>query len=272
MTKSLSRPEVIITHESDLDGLIAGVLLQRLARKLFNCDVRLEACNYNYWKQRELRERSGWITDLTFESRLDRPNWVIIDHHVSDGSAKNALWIHDVNKSASAFNPEKLLWLNQQHMQRSTPEHLAEYLRPHLTVLGVANADMNMVAAVADAQRERAKTLQEMAQNSLFFFRNVDAYEEKAAKKNLGRDAVPALRAVRAALSALAEWRAIDIHGVIEQTATQLAVGMGKIAQPIRVAVSGTAVSPPIDATLEILGRARTLQRIDAAVRYSESA
>jgi len=100
MTKSLSRPEVIITHESDLDGLIAGVLLQRLARKLFNCDVRLEACNYNYWKQRELRERSGWITDLTFESRLDRPNWVIIDHHVSDGSAKNALWIHDVNKSA----------------------------------------------------------------------------------------------------------------------------------------------------------------------------
>ena len=91
---------MIITHESDLDGLVAGVLLQRLARKMFDTEVRLEAYNYNYWKQRELRERSGWITDLTFESRLDRPNWVIIDHHVSDGSAKNALWIHDVNKSA----------------------------------------------------------------------------------------------------------------------------------------------------------------------------
>src|SRR5882724_9821339 len=100
MTQSLPRPEVIITHESDLDGLIAGVLLQRLARKLFNTDVRLEACNYNYWKQRDLRERSGWVTDLTFEPRLDRPNWLIIDHHVTDTPPKNAILIHDVNKSA----------------------------------------------------------------------------------------------------------------------------------------------------------------------------
>lgn len=100
MTKSLPRPEVILTHESDLDGLVAGVLLQRLARKLFNTDVRLEACNYNYWRQRELRERSGWITDLTFESRLDRPNWAIIDHHVTDAVPKSALLIHDTTKSA----------------------------------------------------------------------------------------------------------------------------------------------------------------------------
>src|SRR6266571_1695573 len=100
MTQSLPRPEVIITHESDLDGLIAGVLLQRLARKVFNTDVRLEACNYNYWRQRELREKSGWITDLTFEPRLDRPNWVIIDHHVTEANAKNATFIHDLNKSA----------------------------------------------------------------------------------------------------------------------------------------------------------------------------
>lgn len=100
MTSSLAKPEVILTHESDLDGLVAGVLLQRLARHLFHIDVRLEACNYNYWKQRELRERSGWITDLAFEPRLDRPNWTVIDHHVTDASPKNALLIHDVNKSA----------------------------------------------------------------------------------------------------------------------------------------------------------------------------
>ena len=97
---SLPRPEVILTHESDLDGLVAGVLLQRLAQKLFNTEVRLEACNYNYWKQRDLRERSGWVTDLTFEPRLDRPNWLIIDHHVTDTPPKNAILIHDVNKSA----------------------------------------------------------------------------------------------------------------------------------------------------------------------------
>lgn len=97
---SLPRPEVIITHESDLDGLVAGVLLQRLARKLFDAEIRLEACNYNYWRQRDLREKSGWITDLTFESRLDRNNWVIIDHHVYDAPPRNATLIHDLTKSA----------------------------------------------------------------------------------------------------------------------------------------------------------------------------
>jgi len=100
MMNSLPKPEVILTHESDLDGLVAGVLLQRLARKLFNTEVRLEACNYNYWKQRELRERAAWVTDLCFEARLDRSNWVVIDHHVTEVPSKSAFLIHDVNKSA----------------------------------------------------------------------------------------------------------------------------------------------------------------------------
>lgn len=100
MMNSFPKPEVILTHESDLDGLLAGVLLQRLARKLFGVEVRLEACNYNYWKQRELRECAAWVTDLCFEQRLDRANWVVIDHHVTDIPPKTALLIHDVNKSA----------------------------------------------------------------------------------------------------------------------------------------------------------------------------
>ena len=100
MIDSLPRPEVILTHESDLDGLVAGVLLQRLARQMFNAEVRLEACNYNYWRQRELREKSAWVADLTFEPRLDKCNWLVIDHHVTETPAKNVLLIHDVNKSA----------------------------------------------------------------------------------------------------------------------------------------------------------------------------
>ena len=100
MTYSLPRPDVIITHESDLDGLVAGVLLQRLARKLFDADIRLEACHYNYWKQRDLREKSAWVTDFTFEPRLDRPNWVVIDHHATETAAKSAQLIHDLKKSA----------------------------------------------------------------------------------------------------------------------------------------------------------------------------
>jgi nanoRNase/pAp phosphatase (c-di-AMP/oligoRNAs hydrolase) len=97
---NLPKPDVIFTHESDLDGLVAGVLLQRLAKKLFGADVRLEAHHYNNWKQREMRERAAWVTDLNFEARLDRPNWVVIDHHTTEAPAKSAHLIHDLNKSA----------------------------------------------------------------------------------------------------------------------------------------------------------------------------
>jgi len=96
----LPRPEVIITHESDLDGLVAGVLLQRLARKLFNSDPPLQAYHYNAWRQRDVREKAAWVTDLTFEARLDRPNWLVIDHHITEAIPKAAQLIHDVNKSA----------------------------------------------------------------------------------------------------------------------------------------------------------------------------
>ena len=97
---ALPHPDVIITHESDLDGLVAGVLLRRLAKKVFNTDVPLEAYHYNYWKQRELREKAAWVTDMTFEPRLDKPNWLIIDHHLTEAAPRTAQLVHDINKSA----------------------------------------------------------------------------------------------------------------------------------------------------------------------------
>jgi oligoribonuclease NrnB/cAMP/cGMP phosphodiesterase (DHH superfamily) len=100
MIENFPRPEVIITHESDLDGLVAGVLLQRLAQKLFNSEVPLEAYHYNNWRQRDLREKAGWVSDLTFEQRLDKPNWVVVDHHVTETAPKSATLIHDLGKSA----------------------------------------------------------------------------------------------------------------------------------------------------------------------------
>ena len=96
----LPRPEVIITHESDLDGLLAGALLQKLAKKLFGATIPLEAYHYNYWKQRELREKAAWVTDFMFEPRLDKAEWVIVDHHVTEAAPKYAHLIHDVTKSA----------------------------------------------------------------------------------------------------------------------------------------------------------------------------
>jgi oligoribonuclease NrnB/cAMP/cGMP phosphodiesterase (DHH superfamily) len=107
----LSKPEVIFTHESDLDGFVAGALLQRLAEKLFSAEIPLEAYHYNYWKQRDLREKSAWVTDFTFEARLDKPQWTIIDHHTTEAQPKNATLIHDLTKSAGLLCYE----LCQQH-------------------------------------------------------------------------------------------------------------------------------------------------------------
>lgn len=100
---ALPRPDVIFTHESDLDGLVAGVLLKRLAKKLFGDDVRLEAYHYNFWKQREPRDKAAWVTDLTFEARLDKQNWAIIDHHVTEAVPQHAVLVHDLAKSAGSL-------------------------------------------------------------------------------------------------------------------------------------------------------------------------
>jgi hypothetical protein len=96
----LPKPEVILTHESDLDGLMSGVLLQRLARKLFGGYVPLEACHYNIWRNRDLRERSAWVADFAFEPRLDRANWLLVDHHPCEAQPKHLMFIHDTQKSA----------------------------------------------------------------------------------------------------------------------------------------------------------------------------
>ncbi len=201
---------------------------------------------------------------------LVRLGWSHGDQEVFSMEEMQRLFdIRDVNKAASAFNPDKLLWLNQQHIMRATPERLAEYLKPQLAALGVAVTEERTLAAVAKVMQERAKTLQEMAQNSVFFFRDFTSYDEKAAKKNLTTESVAPLRSVRDKLSALDEWTAIGAHEAVSQTATELGLGLGKVAQPVRVAVVGTAVSPPIDVTLEALGRQKTLARLQLALEYA---
>jgi glutamyl-tRNA synthetase len=230
----------------------------------------------------KLSKRHGAVSVLQYREEgflpeallnyLVRLGWSHGDQEVfSIEEMKQLFDIKDVNKSASAFNPEKLLWLNQQHIMRATPERLAHYLKPQLEALGVRVSDDGKLAAVAKAQQERAKTLKEMAQNSVFFFNELTGYDEKAAKKNLTADAVGPLSAILQKLTALEAWTAPAIHDAVNQAATELAVGMGKVAQPIRVAVSGTSVSPPIDVTLEVLGRETTLSRLAAALAYAQS-
>ena len=204
---------------------------------------------------------------------LGRLGWSHGDQEIFSIEEMTRLFdIHDVNKSASALNLDKMLWTNQQHIARSTPEHLARYLKPQLEAIGLVADDIGKVAAVAKAQQERAKTLKEMAANSRFFFEDVTTYDEKAATKNLTAEAAPVLDNVIARLAALPEWTAPAIHEAVTAVATERGIGLGKVAQPVRVAVSGGTVSPPIDATLEILGRETTLGRLARArARTSEA-
>jgi glutamyl-tRNA synthetase len=231
----------------------------------------------------KLSKRHGAVSVLQYREEgylpeallnyLVRLGWSHGDQEVFSLAEMQQLFdIKDVNKSASAFNPEKLLWLNQQHMMRVPAEALVPHLKFQLAALGIVVDDDQKLAAVAKAQQERAKTLKEMAQNSRFFFQDVSGYDEKAAKKNLTADAAQVLDAINERLAALASWSAGSIHDAVNEVATQLGVGLGKVAQPIRVAVSGSSVSPPIDVTLEVLGRETTLKRIEAAAVYARGA
>jgi glutamyl-tRNA synthetase len=137
-----------------------------------------------------------------------------------------------------------------------------------LAALGLQTDDEAKLIAVARAQQERAKTLKEMAQNSAFFFRGIDEYDAKAAQKNLTSEALPVLQTLLTKLQAIDHWDKEALHAVLQEQATESGLALGKIAQPLRVAVSGGSVSPPIDITLEVLGRTETIRRITRAADW----
>ncbi len=211
-------------------------------------------------------EEEGYLPDALL-NYLVRLGWSHGDQEVFTREEMIAAFdIKDVNKAASAFNPEKLLWLNQQHMMRAQPDALVPHLRAQLRRLGLDSDDQRLLEGIIVSQRERSKTLKEMAQNSRFFFTESVDIDPKAAAKHLSGGSLTMLSKVRERLAALPDWTAAGIHSVLNDLAAALEVGLGKVAQPVRVAVTGTAVSPPIDATLELLGRQRTLARLDTAL------
>ena len=173
--------------------------------------------------------------------------------------------IADVNKSASAFNVDKLTWLNQQHMMHAPASRVVPVLRWHLDRAGIQAEDEAQLEQIVVSQRERAKTVLEMAINSVFFFRAPTAYDEKAVRKHVTADVLAMLAEASSELDQLADWSAPAIHELISGLAAAKGVSLGKLAQPIRLAVCGGTVSPPIDATLAILGKIEVLSRLGRA-------
>ena len=179
--------------------------------------------------------------------------------------------LHSVSKSASAFNTEKLLWLNHHYIRELPREYVAKHLAWQYQDLGIDTTNGPALTEIVNMLADRCKTLREMAQASRYFFEEFDTFDEAAAKKHFKAGSVEALEKVKEKLTALSSWDLHSTHEAIEQTAAELEVGMGKVGMPLRVAVTGTSQSPSMDVTLVGIGRERVLNRIQHAIDFIQA-
>ena len=180
--------------------------------------------------------------------------------------------VADVNRAAARFDLEKLSWLNQQYIKSDDPLELVPHFEWHLRAAGIDPARGPDPADVIVALRERAQTLKEMAEKARVWYAPLTDYDEAAVSKHLkAATAVPALEAVHARLGALQEWSVADVHAAIQAAAEAIGEGMGKVAQPLRVAITGSQVSPSIDHTVFLAGRDEALSRIAAALERARN-
>jgi len=213
----------------------------------------------------EYREQ-GYLPDALL-NYLVRLGWSRGDQELFSREEMIALFdLADVNASASRFDMEKLRWLNQQYIQAGDPVELAPLLGDYLVSEGLDPAQGPDLGAVVGAFRERAVTLRELAESCWYLFRDFDEPDARAAKKHL-RPAVQApMQDFRGRCEQLGEWRRDHLHEAIQGCAESHGLGFGKLGQPLRVALTGGAVSPPIDVTAELVGRERALRRLDLAL------
>lgn len=176
-----------------------------------------------------------------------------------------------VNKAASAFNTEKLNWLNQHYMKTQPASEVAGYLAWHFADQGIDYRTGPSLEQIIAVQADRVKTLKEMAAISRYFFEEYADFDEDAAKKHLRPVAAEALELVRNKLAALSRWDAEGIHAAIAATCAQLNIGMGKVGMPLRVAVTGGGNSPSLDSTLALLSQTQVVARIDRALSYIQA-
>ncbi len=176
--------------------------------------------------------------------------------------------IEDVNQSAARFDFEKLAWVNQHYLKHDDPATIAPALEWQLRAVGLDPSRGPAAADVVVAMRDRVRTLREMAERARVWYAPITVWDEAAVARYFGGRATDALRAAHAALAALGpnDWRPDAIDSALREAAAALGEGVGKIAQPLRVAMTGSAVSPSIDQTVYLVGRERALARIDEAL------
>lgn len=183
----------------------------------------------------------------------------------------NLFSLDGLNKSAASFNTEKLNWINQQYLMSAPIENIIRLVQQRLQRLQISFDDSLDFAAVVDLYRQRVHTINELVDSILYLFQDFDDYDEKAAAKVLKPVALLPLQRLHERLQALPDWTAAGIHAVLEAITSELEVGMGKVGQPLRVAVTGGSFSPPIDQTVELLGKDRSIARIERAIAHISS-
>ena len=176
-----------------------------------------------------------------------------------------------LNKSASSFNTDKLKWVNQQYLMSSPLDRIVQLVKQRLDLLELDYDDDFEFATVVDLYRQRVFTINELVDSILYCFQDFAAYDEKAAQKVLKPAALEPLQRLLDLLAELDTWNALSIHAVVARVTEELEVGMGKVGQPLRVAVTGGSFSPPIDQTVELLGKERSIHRIQRAIDYISS-
>ena len=178
--------------------------------------------------------------------------------------------VRNVNASASRFNPEKLVWLNQQYIMATEPAVLVPLLIDQLRRLELDPANGPDPLAVVIAYRERAITLRDLAASVAYLYNATVTPDESAAKKHLRPVLLEPMQALVTRFESLQPWSATDIHATLETVAAQFELNFGKLGQPVRVAVTGGSVSPPIDVTLELVGQVRSCARLRQALAFME--
>jgi glutamyl-tRNA synthetase len=171
-----------------------------------------------------------------------------------------------VGRSAAAINPGKLDWLNAQYIKKIELDELVQRVRPFIEAKGYSNIDPDLLRKAVLSLRERAKTLVEMADLSEFYFCEEIAYDEKAAGKFLNQETIPMFNQVITSLSKEAVLEKENVHRLIQQLADIGGAPLVKIAQPVRVALTGKTVSPPIDEVMEALGKKEVIKRLQRAI------
>jgi glutamyl-tRNA synthetase len=200
---------------------------------------------------------------------LVRLGWSHGDQEIFDLDEMIDLFdIENINKAPASFDLDKLLWVNQHYLKIVDTGRIGNELAKRLHKRGVGLCHGPKIHEVVEVMRERASTLEEMADKILYLYAEFDDYNAAAADKHLTAEAVPLFEALTPKLEALNTWEAEAINKVIQEVVKDAGTKFAKIALPLRVAISGDAATPSIDITVKLVGKERTLARIESAVKH----